>query len=329
MTSILAALATLFLLAAPVQAQCTGKNLIAALAADDRAALDAITAQSPHSVGNYWRATRGDQVVTLIGSYHFDDPRHAATMASLTPIIKTASTVLVEAGPEEEKALKAHLARDPSAMLIMSGPTLPEQLSAQDWQTLSDALRARQIPPFMAAKFQPWYISVMLGVPPCAMADAQTARGLDGLVIEAALAGNVPVMSLEPYDTVFGIFGALPMSDQLSMIKSALVLEDQSVDLSTTLADAYFSQDSRLIWEFMRQQARALPGASPEQADAEFARMEEALMSRRNRSWIPVIEAAAAKGPTFAAFGALHLSGKDGVLALLERAGFTVERLSL
>ena len=30
-----------------------------------------------------------------------------------------------------------------------------------------------------------------------------------------------------------------------------------------------------------------------------------------------------------AAFGALHLSGTDGVLALLERRGFTLERLDL
>ena len=35
------------------------------------------------------------------------------------------------------------------------------------------------------------------------------------------------------------------------------------------------------------------------------------------------------QGPVFAAFGALHLSGKDGVLALLEREGFTLERLDL
>jgi uncharacterized protein YbaP (TraB family) len=42
-----------------------------------------------------------------------------------------------------------------------------------------------------------------------------------------------------------------------------------------------------------------------------------------------VLEAALADGPALAAFGALHLSGPDGVLALLERAGFTVERLEL
>ena len=52
-------------------------------------------------------------------------------------------------------------------------------------------------------------------------------------------------------------------------------------------------------------------------------------MTERNRAWIPVIEAAAPKGPVVAAFGALHLSGTDGVLALARARGFTLERLDL
>ena len=48
-----------------------------------------------------------------------------------------------------------------------------------------------------------------------------------------------------------------------------------------------------------------------------------------NRAWIPVLTEAAAKGPVFAAFGALHLSGQDGVLNLLQKEGFTLEELKL
>ncbi|MGB3313328.1 MAG: TraB/GumN family protein, partial [Albidovulum sp.] len=68
------------------------------------------------------------------------------------------------------------------------------------------------------------------------------------------------------------------------------------------------------------------PGVTRDEVDTQLAEMEEALMNRRNRSWIPVIEAAAKDGPVFAAFGALHLSGEEGVLALLEREGFAIEQ---
>ena len=248
MKRLLALLGTILCLSVPAQAQCVGKNLIAALSPDDRAALNVQTAKVPHPVGNYWRATKGNQTITLIGSYHFDDPRHAATMAALTPIITAATTVLVEAGPEEEKALKAQIGRDPSLMVITDGPTLIEQLPAADWAALTTAMRARNVPAFIAAKFKPWYISVMLGVPPCAIAQATTSKGLDGLIIDAAQSAGVPIKALEPFDTVFKIFGGLSSADQLSMIHSSLAMEDLGADYAVTLADTYFSQDTRAIW---------------------------------------------------------------------------------
>ena len=52
-------------------------------------------------------------------------------------------------------------------------------------------------------------------------------------------------------------------------------------------------------------------------------------MTERNRAWIPVLEETARKGTVFAAFGALHLSGETGVLALLQANGWTIERLPL
>ncbi len=310
-------------------AQCSGHNLIAALPASEQDSLRATANLAPFAQGNYWRATRGDAVVHLIGTYHFDDPRHAATLATLAPILEDAQTLLVEAGPEEEAALKAHFARDPDLMIITTGPTLPEILPPADWARLSKALSDRGIPAFMAAKFRPWYLSMMLSIPACDMAAATTSKGLDGQLIEAAAAQGLTVQALEPYDTLFAVFDMMSEADQLAMITSALAMEDKSADMAITLADAYFAQESRLIWEFMRAETLKLPDYTPERVEQEFATMEEALMNMRNRDWIAVIEAAADRGPALVAFGALHLSGDQGVLHLLEQRGFTLQRLPL
>lgn len=313
---------------ATARAECVGTNLIDALPADVHATLMAQAASEPYASGNFWRATRGDAVIHLIGTYHADDPRHDTTLTAITPLITASTMLLVEAGPDEERALMDRMGRDPGVMLITEGPTLPDLLPEAEWQDLSRAMTERGIPPFMAAKFRPWYVSMMLSIPACGMANL-AERGLDAMVMDAATSANVPIKALEPYDTVFGIFGDMTMDDQVSMIRATLATEAQSEDFSVTLADTYFDQDSRLIWEFMHYQALQMPGQSPEDVDAEFARMEQAMMTRRNRAWIPVIEAAAAKGPVFAAFGALHLSGANGVLNLLQDQGFTLERLAL
>jgi uncharacterized protein YbaP (TraB family) len=318
------------LVAVPASAACRGSNLINALAAETQAGLRAAADAAPFARGNLWQATRGDQVLHLIGTFHLDDPRHDALMARLAPLIDGASTVLVEAGPEEEAALQAALAADPSLVFLTDGPTLPETLAPATWDRLKDALRARSIPPFLGAKMRPAYLSMLLSLPPCALAGmTEPQNGLDARIIARTQEQGIRLRALEPFSVVFDIFSDMTLADQAAMLDLSLALEAQSEDVFATLSDAYFAEDSRMIWEFSRWQALTLPGLDAAQVADDFALMEDRMMTARNRAWIPVIEAALADGPVVAAFGALHLSGEDGVLALLQGAGFTVERLEL
>jgi uncharacterized protein len=317
-------------LSGPLGAECVGRDLLKTMDPTRQAEIGAATDAIPFATGNFWRATRGDEVITIAGTYHFDDPRHAANLAALTPSITRASTVLVEAGPVEEKALMDRIAKDPSTMVITSGPTLQQQLAPDVWGPLADALSRRGIPPFMTAKFRPWYVLTLLSIPPCAMAGmTEKPKGLDGMVIDTALAADVPVKALEPFDTLFTIFDSMSSQELTEMLVSTLAVEEYGEDYFTTLVDAYFAGKSREAWELMRFLSYSLPGYTHAEIDAEFARMEELVASSRNRAWIPVLTQAAAKGPVFAAFGALHLSGQDGVLNLLQAEGFTVEELPL
>ena len=314
-------------LVGPAFGSCAGRNLIEALPEPDRQALFERAHAVPFAQGNLWRATRGGEEITLIGTLHMDDSRHEATMVALSPALDAARIVLVEAGPEEIAALQSRLARDPELMVQTEGPTLPERLSPELWDKLAQAVRARGVPPFMAAKLQPWYLSMILSIPPCALEAMGEDRGLDARVIEAAETRGLPVRALEPYDTVFSVFDTMSDADQLSMITSSLALEDRSEDMSSTLIDSYFDEEARVIWEFSRAVALTIEGYSAERVEREFALMEAALMVQRNQDWIPVLTRAAADGPVLAAFGALHLSGDQGVLALLQAEGFTLKRL--
>ena len=328
--SALSALVLTCLPTAPTWALCAGSNLFAEMDPVQRAEIEAATAAVPFASGNFWRATRGDQVITIAGTYHFDDSRHASNLAALAPHITAATAVLVEAGPDEEKALMAHIAKDPSTMVITEGLPLNQRLPPEVWDPLSEALSDRGIPPFMTAKFQPWYVLTLLSIPPCAMAGmTEKPKGLDGAVIDTALEAGVPVRGLEPFDTLFTIFDSMTPEELTEMLVSTLSIEDMSEDYFTTLVDSYFAGDSRQAWELMRFLSYDMPGYTREQIDADFARMEELVSSSRNRAWIPVLTEAAAQGPVFTAFGALHLSGQDGVLNLLQKEGFTLEELPL
>lgn len=323
-----ALLTAAFMLATPASASCIGQNLLDTMPVVRRDAITAAAHAVPFPTGNFWTATKNGATLTLIGTYHLGDPRHDQTMAAIGPLIDAATTLLVEAGPKEEADLKDRMARDPS-VLILTDTTLPESMPPEDWEMISDAMEKRGIPPFMTATFQPWYIAVMLGIQPCQMQDLAAANGLDKRIIDRATRSAIPIEALEPYDTVFRIFEDIPLESQIGMIRSSLALEDRANDYAVTLAESYFRGESRLIWELMRAETSTLPGYTEDQINAEMAVMEEALMASRNRGWIPVIEAAAARGPTLAAFGALHLPGNDGVLDLFARAGWTLTPLKV
>ena len=116
------------------------------------------------------------------------------------------------------------------------------------------------------------------------------------------------------------------------MIRAALPAAEHADDYATTLIDAYFDQDVWMLWEFGRVDAYANSDLPREAVDRQLELAQRELMVRRNRAWIaPLTDAArdaadAGKG-IVAGFGALHLPGEAGVLALLAAEGWTLERL--
>lgn len=321
--------------ASPPSTICAGEDLIAAMAPPQRAALDAAVASVPHAQGILWQATRGDARITIVGTYHFPDPRHAPLVARLTPEIAAAAALFVEAGPQEEARLAAALAEDPTLMADTDGPTLAERLAPADWHALSRAMEARGFPAVLTSRMRPWYVATMLSLSPCMMrqaAEKGDAGGLDHQLIDVAVQTGTPVTALEPWDTLFDIFAGLSDAEEMDMIRSALPSAAHADDYATTLLNAYFKGDIWQIWEFGGQEARDAPGMSAQQVEAQMQLTQDRLMNRRNRAWIAPLTAgaqdAAKRGKAVvAAFGALHLPGEAGVLRLLERDGWTVAAL--
>lgn len=313
-------------------ATCTGTDLLAGLPAERQAQIAESVAATPYARGIRYRATRGDAVIEIVGTYHFDDPRHDPVVAELRPLIERAGALLVEAGPEEERRLTRALSEDPALMVNATGPTLPERMGDAEWGELSAAMAERGLPAIMASRLRPWYVAMMLGLSPC-MIEAAKAEGdgggLDHRLMKVAGDAGIPIVALEPWDTVFGVFRDMTPEEELDMIRAALPAARLADDYAATTLEAYFRGDIWAIWEYGRLDAYDSSGLPREAVDRQLQLAEERLMTERNRSWIGPLtqtaEAAAAGGKTVvAAFGALHLPGETGVLRLLERDGWTI-----
>lgn len=328
MRPILLALTLLGLLAGPLAAACNGQDLMGSLTPAEQAQLDARLEETPYAAGNHWRATRGGKVVHLVGTMHLGETRLDGPTARLAPLVTGASLLFLEMAADEKAALETALATEMN-MLLLPDQTLPELLPETEWQVLADAMRQRGVPPFMGAKMQPWYVSILLAIPPCMKDQLAEADGLDARLERQALAAGVPARSLEPYTTGFDAFADMPFETQMLMVRSALSAPEDGEDLFETMLTAYFAEDhgaSQVVLEVLSPRLTPLTEEENRQV---FGALDEALISRRNRAWIPEILTAldTTDGYVVAAFGAAHLAGQAGVLQLLEDEGFTLERL--
>ncbi|MHA6325358.1 TraB/GumN family protein [Roseivivax sp. CAU 1753] len=306
-------------------AECAGTDLRPGLSDATRAEIAATVATMPYAEGNHWIARRDDQTVHLIGTMHVDDPRFDPIALRLRPVIAGARLLFLEATKVEQQALTASLAADPS-LLVLQDTTLPELLGDDDWAALSEAAAARGIPGFMAAKMKPWYLSLVLALPPCMATDLAAANGLDTRLEALADALGTPTRALEDPRTVFAAFEKAPLAEQAAMILPSVMPPDVAEDMFATMRAAYFEEKPAESWALSTVLAARLSPAEPDLVTAAMAQTESALLHDRNRAWMSLILAELGPAPIVVAAGAAHLSGKVGLLALLEQQGFTLTR---
>ncbi len=317
------------MLGLPAAAQCVGESYLDQLTPQRQAELTNAVASMPFAEGLVWTATQETTTLTIVGTMHIYDPRLEEIRAKVSQAVAQSDLVLLEATPEEEAQLQELMVTDPGRIFIVDGPTLPDLLDETTWRLIADAANDRGIPGFMAAQMQPWYLSLLLAIPNCAMADMVAgARGLDHMISDDATAAGIPLQALEPYTTLFDIFQSDSIEEQVDMLRLNLFAPELQQQMFVAMLDRYFAEDVGRLWEMSRLAMSDIPELTASESSAMFNEMQVALLDQRNRNWIPVIEdAAKSHDAVVVAVGAAHLIGDQGILQLLEDTGWTVTRV--
>ena len=315
--------------AMPAAAQCVGESYLKQLPASEQAALAAVAADTPYGAGTLWTATKDDQQVTVVGTMHIHDPRLEPIRERIKDTVQSADLVMLEATKEDQEKLQLLLSTDPEILLITDGPTLPDLLEAEVWDTIVEATTSRGIPGILASKMQPWYLSLLLSVPPCAFQDMMTGRlGLDHMIIEDAEAAGVEMQALESVLTLFEIFEKAPMEEQIDMLRVNLLPAEVQQQMFVSMLDSYFSGDIATLWEMSRVVMENTPGVDTQAAQDAFESFETSLLIDRNRNWMPIIkEATEQHDDIVVAVGAAHLIGEEGILQFLQNEGWTLSEI--
>lgn len=314
-----------FLLGTHAHATCNGQDLRPDMSAEMRSELTQALADIPFPEGNHWVAKKDTTVLHLIGTLHANDPRMDAVVDRLAPTLSQADAFYFEVTQAEMAQFEQNLAKDLSPVVITSGPTLIDLMPEESWGALTAMLSERGIPGWMAAKLRPWFLSVLLAVPPCMAQNPDADRGMDARLTELAELHGIPQHSLERIEDVIALFDSHPIEEQVqSLVRLADAL-NAGEDQLATVANAYLEEKHAEIIQLARLQGLDASGLTREEFDAEWQGFEQQLLIQRNTDWMRHI--LALKDQTVViAVGAGHLSDTHGLLSQLQKAGFSLTR---
>lgn len=194
------------------------------------------------------------------------------------------------------------------SIMMKDGHDIKEYISKENYDSVAAIfLHKTKLPLTAVSKYKPFILSsllypAMLG---CTPVSCETE------IMKIAKKDSLPINGLETVDFQLKVFDDIPYNIQSKMLEKNLLNFDKSVNELKELVNVYKTKD---ITKMQKEVAD----------EPEFGKYEDVLLKKRNANWIPIITKQIKDASTFFAVGAGHLGGKNGVLNLLQEAGYTV-----
>ncbi|HLS84117.1 MAG TPA: TraB/GumN family protein [Arenimonas sp.] len=265
-----------------------------------------------------WKVSDADNHIYLLGSFHLlkkDD-------YPLDPVVEAAfadaERLVFELPPD---ALS-----DPAATRMMlqaaqrtDGSRLRDELSRKTWERLQQHARRRNLPLGPMQNMDAWYVGLMISLSEMQAQGLMPEHGLDKHFAQRARRAGKPAGGLESVAEQIALFDGLePELQVASLERTLLELEDLQARVERMHA-LWRDGDAEGLY--------AMTGAEMKASQpALYARVN----TERNRAWLPRLKTLLdppGDEDVLVVVGALHLLGDDGLVALFEAEGYTVERL--
>lgn len=325
----LGVLAVLALLAGAVshaRAQCKGEDLFATEAENGRLGeeLRRRAAAMPNREGRFWKVSRGSAPPSyVLGTLHLSDPRLAPLPQIVAERVRQASVLAVETtevsslglgrmGPKAKSSFR-------DAIRAPNGRRAGTLLDPDDSEALERLARERGMPVSGRRKWRASAIALLLDSPPCATSAAAKQPYLDALVVQAARDNGVEVVGLETLAEQFGVFDDLSAETERALLISVLRQAAYGASAVESQIKRFLARDAGGIVALM--ELGPTPSIPESRTPREFV---ERLLSTRTARMAVRMQPLLERGNAVVAIGIAHLPGDDGLIALLQRAGYAV-----
>ncbi|UXY14614.1 TraB/GumN family protein [Chitiniphilus purpureus] len=264
-----------------------------------------------------WRIEKPGQPASwLFGTAHVSDPQvtrlSPAVQAAFDGAERIATEVRLDFGAFMEQA---HL------VLLPEGESLKDLLGPEHYARLVPELEARHYPEAATRRLKPWAAAMYLMAP----RNPTGQLPLDLMLAKNAVESSKAYDGIETVAEQLAVFSEIPADKQLTLLK-VLIDHQRAMEAGTkALIGRYVARDYPGMLRLAQPQSDPLLQAFPAADRAFFIDWSQrVLLAERNVRLAERMIKALPQGGAFFAVGALHLPGKDGLVARLRAAGYKV-----
>ena len=276
-----------------------------------------VPASAAEDRASFWKVSSEQTSVYLLGSIHFAN----ASFYPLRDVILEAfddadrmsvEVVLDETAPQEYTSLLDRYGRYPR------GETLRDHVSESTYQRLRTFLEDSGMPATSMDSLRPGIIVMQLASMMMMQNGYTPEYGIDMRLMARARASGKPIDALETIEQQIRLIAGLPHHDMV--LAETLDQLDEAASIIDEMERAWKVGDDAAML--------ALLITDPEGQYAGFEDVNEILLYQRNRGMLEKISGYL-KGDEqrFIVVGAAHLIGTEGLIELLDEAGYEIERL--
>ena len=252
----------------------------------------------------------------LAGSMHLLHAERASLPAPLERAYRNSASIVMEIDTDDGDAQDAG-ARLLEAAQLAPDTSLQALLGEARWNTVRSALAEAGFDAERASRFEPWGLALLLTQAGFARQGYTSAAGVEQQLTERARRDGKPISGLETAAMQIALLDGLDMNVQRQMLDLTLEEVQEMPQMLDELEDAWRAGDRQRLEALLLEGYRQMP------------ELYTALLVERNRRWVSQIRAwPTTSPPRLVLVGALHVVGEQGLPALLQRAGYTVQRLT-
>jgi len=263
-----------------------------------------------------WKVSDQDNDLYLLGSFHALKPSDYPVAPAIDAAFEDAELVAFEVSPEEMNSPELGMQMMQAAMDPEGG--LQGALDDATWKRLQAYCSTRGLPMEQFQSFEPWFVALVVQMTEMGRVGYDPAQGLDQHLIKRAASEHKRTLGLETGASQIAVLDSMTALEQRQSLAEALDGAEDSSDLDELHATWRNGDDAalekKLTVEFKR----------------DYAQLYQRINVDRNQAWLPKLRAMlddSHSDDAMVVVGAMHLIGPDGVVSLLRKQGYRVERL--